>query len=191
MSDIDIYEYDQDGNAMRYNTEEGSRENFHIADDAQAAWAMRKLLAFKKKIVENENAANAEYQRIDEWLNRVNSRFANDIEYFEAILMQYARVQRQSEGRKTIDTPYGVVKSRATQSKFKVEDPEEFIRWASINAPQLVNIKTTPNLTALKEFASPEETQTLGAVAMTIDGEIIPGVTVDPADVKFHVEVAL
>lgn len=191
MSEIDIYEYDQDGDVMRYNTEEGSREHFHIADDAQAAWAMRKLLAFKKKIVENENAANAEYQRIDDWLNRVNSRYASDIEYFEAILMQYARVQRQSEGRKTIDTPYGMVKSRATQSKFKVENSEEFIQWASINAPQLVYIKASPNLTALKEFASAEETQTLGAVAMTEDGEIIPGVAVEPANVNYTVEVAL
>ena len=191
MSEIDIYEYDQDGDVMRYNTEEGTRENFHITDDAQAAWAMRKLLAYKKKMVENENAANAEYQRINEWLNRVNSRYARDIEYFEAILTQYARVQRQSEGRKSIDTPYGMVKSRATQSKFKVEDPEEFIQWASINAPQLVYIKASPNLTALKEFASAEETQTLGAVAMTEDGEIIPGVTVEPANVNYTVEVAL
>lgn len=191
MSELDIYEYDQDGDVMRYNTEEGSREHFHIADDAQAAWAMRKLLGYKKKMLENENAANAEYQRIDEWLDRANSRYAKHIEYFEAILTQYARVQRQSEGRKTIDTPYGMVKSRSTQSKFKVEDPEEFIQWASINAPQLVHIKASPNLTALKDFASAEETQTLGPVAMTEDGEIIPGIAVEPANVNYTVEVAL
>ena len=164
--------------------------NFQVTDDSQAAWAMRKLLSLKKKMMENENIAQTEHARMDEWLIRVNGRFESDVAYFEAILTQYARNQRQNEGRKTIDTPYGVVKSRATQSKFKVDDVDEFLQWASINAPQLVNMKAIPNLTALKEFASAEETQTLGAVAMTIDGEIIPGVSVDPANINFTVEVA-
>lgn len=164
--------------------------NFQVTDDLQAAWAMRKLLSLKNKMTENEEIAQTEHARMDEWLIRVNGRFECDVLYFEALLTQYARNQRQAEGRKTIDTPYGVIKSRATQSKFKVEDAEQFLQWATINAPQLINIKTSPNLTALKDFASQEETQTLGPVAMTIDGEIIPGVTVDPADINFTVEVA-
>jgi hypothetical protein len=170
--------------------EERDLINFQITDDGQAAWAMRKLLSLKNKMLENEEIAKAEQDRINSWLIRVNGRFDADVSYFEAILTQYARNQRNNEGRKTIDTPYGVVKSRATQSKFKVENVDEFLQWASINAPQLVNIKASPNLTALKDYASAEETQTLGAVAMTSDGEIIPGVTVDPANINFTVEVA-
>ena len=184
-----LQDYDLEENPM--TVEERELINFQITDDGQAAWAMRKLLSLKNKVRENEEIAKADQERINSWLVRVNGRFDADVSYFEAILTQYARNQRNDEGRKTIDTPYGVVKSRATQSKFKVEDPEQFLQWASINAPQLVNIKASPNLTALKEFASAEETQTLGAVAMTIDGEIIPGVTVDPANINFTVEVAL
>lgn len=165
-------------------------ESFVVKDDAEAAWAMRKLLNLKSKMSENEDIAKAEQARIENWLLRVNGRFETDVSYFEAILTQYARTQRQNDGRKTIDTPYGTIKSRATQSKFKVEDIEVFLQWASINAPELVNIKTSPNLVALKDFASVEETQTLGSVAMTIDGEIIPGVSVDPANINFTVEVA-
>ncbi len=172
------------------SVEERELINFQITDDGQAAWAMRKLLSLKNKMRENEEIAQAEQDRINSWLIRVNGRFDADVSYFEAILTQYARSQRQNEGRKTIDTPYGVVKSRATQSKFKVENVDEFLQWASINAPQLVNIKASPNLTALKDYASAEETHTLGSVAMNADGEIIPGVTVDPANINFTVEVA-
>lgn len=181
----DINDYDDDGDIVVRDM-----ESFTVKDDAEAAWAMRKLLNLKSKMMQNEEIATAEQARIDSWLIRVNGRFEADISYFEAILTQYARTQRQNEGRKTIDTPYGTVKSRATQSKFKVEDLEQFLQWASINAPELVNIKTSPNMTALKDFASIEETQTLGSVAMTIDGEIIPGVSVDPANINFTVEVA-
>jgi len=190
MNDLDPIEFDQEGDPMISNTDLTGREHFQIMDDAQASWAMRKLLAFRSKMAENEAAAQAEHHRIDEWLTRVNGRFDSDVEYFEAILTQYARAQRDSENRKTIDTPYGVVKSRATQQKFRVEDTESFFSWAHLNAPQLITVKESPNLTALKDFASAENTQTLGAVAMTTDGEIIPGVTVEPGDVNYTVEVA-
>jgi hypothetical protein len=180
-----INDYDDDGETVVRDM-----LRFTVKDDAEASWAMRKLLNIKSKMLENEEMAKAERARIDNWLVRVNGRFETEVSYFEAILTQYARTQRQNEGRKTIDTPYGTVKSRATHSKFKVENVEEFLQWASINAPELVNIKTSPNLAALKDFASIEETQTLGSVAMTIDGEIIPGVIVDPADINFTVEVA-
>ena len=183
-----IQDFDLD--ADHVTTEDREQNNFQVTDDAQAAWAMRKLLSLKKKMIENENIAQREHARMDEWLIRVNGRFESDVSYFEAILTQYARNQRQNEGRKTIDTPYGVVKSRATQSKFKVDNVDEFLQWAAIFAPHLINVKTSPNLTALKDFASQEETHTLGSVAMTIDGEIIPGVTVEPADINFTVEVA-
>ena len=181
---VSIKEYDF------IEVDDAELESFVVKDDAEAAWAMRKLLSLKSKMSENEDIAKAEQERIENWLLRVNGRFETDVSYFEAILTQYARTQRQNDGRKTIDTPYGTIKSRATQSKFKVDDIEVFLQWASINAPELVNIKTSPNLVALKDFASIEETQTLGSVAMTIDGEIIPGVSVDPANINFTVEVA-
>jgi hypothetical protein len=186
---IQIHEFDPDGHPMTVNTDMTGREHFQITNDDQAQWAMRKLLSYKKKIDENKSIAEAEHYRIDEWVTRVNGSFTNDVAYFEAILTHYARSQRESEDRKTIDTPYGVVKSRATQQKFRVDDAEQFFTWAHQNAPQLISIKESPNLLALKEYATAEETKTLGPVAVTTDGEIIPGVSVEPADVNYTVEV--
>lgn len=188
MSQVTIHEFDQDGDVTRYEAEE--RERFEIKDDAQAAWAMRKLLSLRKKMAENEAIADAERTRIDAWLQHANGKFDGDVAYFEAILTRYAQQQRASEDRKSIETPYGVVKSRATQDKFKVTDEDEFFKWAEENLPDAIVIKRSPSLTALNKAVTVESTDTLGLVAMSEHGEIIPGVAVEPGGVNYTVEVA-
>jgi len=164
------------------------REHFKIVDDAQAAWAMRKLLGYQKKIEENKTIAEAELQRIDAWLDHVNSKFDSDIGYFEAILVQYARNERVVSDRKTIETPYGKVKSRQTQPKYTI-DETEFLPWAKVHRPEWVQTFEKPVLAEIKKQTEIEHTTTLGPIAMTPDGEIVPGVRVDPAAINFTVEV--
>jgi len=182
MSEQDIHEFD---------TEEApDRERFEIKDDEQAAWAMRKLLAFRKKMAENEAIADAERTRIDAWLHHVNEKFAPDVAYFEAILTRYAQQQRAADDRKSIETPYGVVKSRSTQAKFKVIDEDTFFKWAEENLPDAIAVKRSPALTALKKAVSVESTETLGLVAMSEHGEIVPGVAVEAGGINYSVEVS-
>lgn len=181
MTEVDIHEFDVD--------EQPDRERFEVTDDSQAAWAMRKLLSIRKRIAENEAIADAERTRIDEWVHQANSKFQPDVAYFEALLTRYAQQQRASDDRKSIETPYGVVKSRATQDKFKVVDEDEFFKWADENLPDAVVLKRSPSLTALKKAVTVESTDTLGLVAMSEHGEIIPGVTVEPGGVNYTVEV--
>lgn len=166
------------------------REHFEVEDDAQAAWAMRKLLSVRAKMAENEKIAEAERVRIDSWLHYANAKYEGDVTYFESLLTRYAAKQRDVEGRKTIDTPYGSVKSRATQPKVKVLDDDEFLKWATDSLPQAVQIKASPLVGVLKEHVTIEHTETLGWVAMTEAGEIVPGVVAEPAGVNFSVEVS-
>lgn len=182
---IDVLDFDTEA-AMP--SEE--RDRFQIEDDAQAAWAMRKLLSLRAKITENEKIAEAERVRIDSWLHYANAKYDGDVSYFESLLTQYAIKQREAEGRKTIDTPYGAVKSRATQPKVKVLDDDEFLKWATDSLPQAVQIKATPIVSVLKEHVTIEHTDTLGWVAMTESGEIVPGVSAEPAGVNYSVEVS-
>jgi hypothetical protein len=191
MSTESAVEYDfEDNNLPDVSVASEERERFHIIDDAQAAWAMRKLLALRSKVDENTAIADQEVNRIQEWLHRVNGKFDSDITYFEAILKIYAQKQRESDGRKTIETPYGVVKSRATSDKFRVVDEEAFFAWAEANLPDAIAVKRSPSLTVLKEKALAEHTDTLGMIAMTTDGEIIPGVDVEAGGINFTIEVS-
>lgn len=164
-------------------------EGFQIEDDASAAWAMRKLLHAEQERQKNVEVGEAEHQRIDAWLERVNSKFNRDIEFFEGLLRVYA-VKQRAEGRKTIDTPYGSVKSRQTQAKFQVHDVDQFLSWADKNCPDAITVKVSPSVSALKGLVSVEHTDTLGWVAMMDTGEIVPGVSVEPADVSYTVEVS-
>lgn len=178
IHDFDEHEYDDPA------------DSFRIENDEQAAWAMRKLLAARIRHDDNERIADAERQRIDHWIEYVNAKHDRDIAYFEGILVEYASRQRAAEDRKSIDTPYGVVKSRAGQPKINVLDADEFIQWAKQGHEDLLTVKVSPSLAAIKALAEIEVTDTLGVVAITPDGEIIPGLDIQPAAVNYTVEVS-
>jgi hypothetical protein len=186
MSEIPLIEYDADDAPTRDIAED--RESFRIQDDQQAAWAMRKRAQYRAKMSENMDVAEAEMHRITEWLVRVNESVEKNAQYFEALLIDYARRQRQTDNRKTIDTPYGRVKSRALQVKYEVFDVDEFVNWAQQHRPELISVKISPDLRALKDAVTPEDTPTMGRVAVTEGGEVIPGVTFEPANVSFTFE---
>lgn len=187
MTMDEIHDFDEDGDPTRYAAED---EAFTIQDDAQAAWAMRKALAAQIRIDANNRIAEAERGRIDTWQASVNARSNRDLAYFQGLLIRYASEQRVVEGRKTIDTPYGVVKSRQGTATISVSDPDEFIAWARQGHENLLNVKVTPALRELKAFAEIESTPTLGVIAISKDGEVIPGVQVDPGSITYTVEVS-
>ena len=165
------------------------REQFRIKDDAEAIWAMRKAKHFLDQIHANGKLADVERIRIDEWEERVNTRLGAEFDYFQAILIRYGREQRDAEGRKSIDTPFGVVKSRQGQPKWEV-DSDEFIAWARENSPDLVRVKEEPALAEMKKRFEISETATLGVVAVSEDGQIVPGIRVTPVGISYTVEVS-
>ena len=177
MSEPNIHEFDATEAVI-------DRERFKIEGDKQAAWAMRKLLALKDKAAENAAIADDERTRIDLWLESVNGKFDSDIAYFTAILVEYATSQRAEADRKTIETPYGSVKSRIGQPKY-IYEQNELIEWAAKSQPDLVRVKQEVDLTALKRLATTPE----GSV-ITEDGEIVPTVFVSPASINYTVEVS-
>lgn len=165
------------------------REQFKIKDDGEAIWAMRKAKHYRDQIAVNCALAEAERVRINEWEERVNTRLGAEFDYFSAILIRYGREQRDGQGRKSIDTPFGVVKSRQGQPKWEV-DSDEFITWARENSPDLVRVKEEPALAEMKKRFEIADTATLGVVAVSEDGQIVPGVHITPVGVSYSVEVA-
>jgi len=109
-----------------------------------------------------------------------------DMDYFEAILKEYAISQR-SEGRKTISTPYGSVKSRAGQPKWTVTDAEDFLSWARRNNRiDLIRVREDADLTRIKATLD-----ITGASVFDPDtGEVVPGITVADSQTSFTVEVS-
>lgn len=150
------------------------KEAFTVDDDAKADWALRRLSSIRGKQNANTKLAEAEIQRVTEWLSKVNTDLENDARYFEAILTPYALLQR-SEGRKSVVLPHGILKTTAGRAKVEIEDLETFLKWAEANKPELLRVKKEPDKTALNELIT-EENQVIST-----DGEIIPAVKVLPA----------
>jgi phage host-nuclease inhibitor protein Gam len=172
-------------NDFEIEEREELKESFRIIDDAGAVWAMRKLAVQQEQIQTNYDIAERENARIDRWLNKVNAKPQQSADYFTAILIEYARSQRAESGRKSIQLPHGVVKSRVTNSKIKVEDVELFIKWAETNSLEdLVRIKKEP---AVSDFKTVFEISGDKAVHVAT-GEIVEGVIIAPESINFSVE---
>ncbi len=189
MDTQEILDFDDDPIWPSIVEAEQQGEGFRISNDDEATWAMRKLLMYRKQEAEITKTAESEHQRIASWQERRMGIIDRRIDFFENILRQYASEQRTAEDRKTIDTPYGVIKSRQGQAKFVIHSKDEFLAWAETH-PEAVLYETVrkPLLSALNERATVEVTPTLGPVCV-YEGEIVPGVFVEPASVNYRIEV--
>ena len=188
MTDVPLDEYERDVDPLPGEADD--RERFTVDNDRKATWAVRKLTMYQQRIVQAQQIADDEMARIQEWLDRQLNRDANDIAYFEALLTRYALAQRSDHDRKSVDTPYGIVKTRVGQPKYTVFDAEAFFAWARSSRPDFIRVKEDVDLAALKGASTLENTPTLGLVAVTDDGEIVPGVQVAPAQITVKVEAA-
>lgn len=171
---IDVMDWDEP------DTGSEDRERFRIESDSQAVWAMRKLAAAKARLHDIALIAESEIARIQHWAEQQSREPMRDTAYFEGILVEYGMAQRV-EGRKTVSTPYGAIKSRTGQPKYTFTDKDEFLAWARVHRPGWVAVKEEPALSVIRsETEGPVDAET---------GEIIPGLSVDPASVSFSVEV--
>lgn len=168
----------------QYDTEietDEQRERFRVHDDQAAAWAMRRLFSIENKIGEYQRIADAERTRIEDWLTEVNSPLAKSRDYFVGLLMDYARRQRDEDGRKSIPLPHGKITSRSTQPKWHVRE-DEVLPWARQTHPDVIAVKESLSLTAMKD-----RFQVVEGRVIDENGEVVPGIIVDPAGISFTV----
>ena len=158
---------------------EEAKQRFRVEDDGAAAWAMRKLRTIRSKQAENAQLYADELARLNLWLDEVNKPLDNDANYFESLLNDYAIRCRDNsdDGRKSLNLPTGKVTTRLGGPRWEV-DSEPFLAWAKTNQPDLIRIKEEPNIQALKEFTVKDD------VAITSDGEVIPGVRISYPEVS-------
>lgn len=172
---IDVLAWDE-------GPQEQDRERFRVTNDEQATWAMRKATAARTRLDEITRIAEGEIERIKEWAEHESREPMRDLDYFEHLLTQYGAEQRE-QGRKTISTPYGSVKSRIGQSRYVFSDKQQFIEWARQHRPDWIAVKEEPSLSALHDA-------NVLASADPDTGEVIPGLEVEPPKVTFKVEVS-
>lgn len=159
-------------------------DRFRITNLEQANWALRKIRAFKKQMEENEQLAKAEIERIQEWLQKENEKAQRSIQFFEYLLGEYLAEERKKDPKFRLSTPYGKATFRKQQPKW-IYDDEILLRWLKQNNMQsYIRIKEEVNKADLKKVL-----KVAGDKAVTEDGEIVEGITIQEQPEKLVVEV--
>lgn len=181
MNLLEMYEIEE------VEKQEG-KPRFEITDLNSLNWAFRKLKAYKAKEREIEEVARAERERIDAWEAEEKKKIQDSIEFFESLIFQYhAKVMDQDPKAKTLSTPYGKSRARAIKPQPKKVD-EKVILEHVVNNGLNDYIKPGLNWAELKKNIQIAD---LGGKLVAVDenGQEIPGVIVEPEQIKFSVEV--
>lgn len=162
------------------------KEAFVVDDLSKATWAMRQLRGIVVQIEANVAIAEAEKERIERWQESVNKSLLNDRLYFETLLTNYLRMERQEDpDKKTISTPYGKITSRTTQPKWEVE--EQLTDWLLNHNDTLIRVKYEVDKAELKKTYDIVGTNAIDPKT----GEVVPHISITPSDINYKVEVEL
>lgn len=167
--------------------DEGDPERWRVTDQRRADWAMERVRQLRAEIAENELRAGEQRDRIERWLERVNSTANRQAEFFEGLLMEWhaAELGRDPK-RKTIHLPAGTLKARARQNSWEIDDEAALLAFLQANAPELVRTKHEVAKGDMKKRYSGNA----AGHVITPDGEVVPGVRIEPGGVSFSVVVA-
>lgn len=161
---------------------------FEITDINSLNWVFRKISAIKEKEAEIKSLADAEKQRITDWENQELLAIHSNLNYFESLISQYHAKQLESDPKaKTISTPYGKSKSRATKPQPKQVDKEALLAHVK-EAGMTEFIKEEVKWGDLKKSLHIHEVDG-NPVVIDDNGQVIPGVGIEPAAITFKVEV--
>lgn len=162
-------------------------EAWSIATDDDAAWASRKIATAQAEIDRINAWADREHKRIDDIVEREVRGPLNTIDFMKAHLHSwFNKLLANGRRTKSIDLPGGRFSVRTIPSQAKVDDQTQFLAWAKQNAPELVRVKETVDLTELKKRFEVDGQYVID----TLTGEFVPHVIVEPEreNASFKVE---
>jgi len=162
------------------------RERFVVDGPKTADWCLRKIARARARQAEHAALANAEVERIRAWQQEEDAKLGHGIDFFSAMLISYHRqVMAVEPDRKTIRLPAGRLVARKLPAAWTFTD--DFTAWAQATEHRagLVRVTVEPDKAEVKRRLA-----IVGAGVIDGDtGEYVPGVTVQPGDVRYSVEV--
>ncbi|PRS02418.1 hypothetical protein C6W24_00125 [Bacillus atrophaeus] len=166
----------------------GDNPQFEITDMNSLNWAFRKIAALKSQEKEIQALAATEKQRIEEWESRELNPVKDNLSFFENLVSVYHTKQLQADPKaKTLSTPYGKSKSRASKASPKEIDKDKVLQHVKA-AGMTEFIKESASWGDFKKTLAIKELEGK-PVVIDSNGQVVPGVEVQPETVSFKVEV--
>jgi hypothetical protein len=119
-------------------------------------------------------------ERIDRWEADTKVEHLRTLAWAEGHLTDWLRRLHEDDPKVlSVSLPSGAVRSRAGSPRWKI-NPFFFVPWALVNDPDMVRV--TPALAVIKSGLVRKDDQ-----AVTLEGEIVPGVSVSDGERTFTV----
>ena len=154
-------------------------DGFHVTDDKAAQWCMQKIME-----AETDRAMwKAHYEA---QMEKVNKAADESIAYFTGKLEEYFATvpHKATKTQESYTLPGGKLVLKQQQPKFETDD-DKLVSWLEANGRTgLVKIKKSADWATLKKSLN-----FVGENAVTVDGEIVPGVKVEQRPNVFKVEM--
>lgn len=197
MTEMQKFEMSLD--AVEFGKPETELEEFFIADDSAAGWAMRKIQkidAEKKRMLDQIEERIQQFTAAMELkANEVKRKADNEREYFERLLAVYfanlpaSSIKKTKAGRASYDLPEGKLMITAPKREYMHDDVRLLDVLKNNDMGEYIRRKETPDWAAIKKTIRVDEA---GNVAMVnLMGEIIETDAISVVEVpgEFRVEV--
>jgi len=167
----------------KLQTFEKQDEKFEVNSLGSANWCLKKIKVAEDKKTELKQFIADEKAKLDLFFTETVKDYDDKIEYFSYLLEPYIAETLKDEKKKSVKLPVGVVGFRASQPKIE-RDEEKLLAWVKANKANCVKTVESVSWSDLKT-----ELKFEGKQAVTTDGEVVPGITVEEQEAKFYVKV--
>lgn len=148
-------------------------------DEESIVRALGRLARIRRRVEQDRTLAEAQIAHTRGWLDERLATHDRAARWHEEMLARYhaARLDRDPRA-KTLRYPTGTLRARKAGGGVTVTDEAAFLAWAP---DDLVRVTRRPALSAIRKATVPGP----DGVAVTADGEPVPGVVLDPERVSF------
>lgn len=166
-----------------------------LPDTASVNRMLGRLAHVRRRAATDAEVAHAQIDQVQAWATGRAEMHQRQEAWLLATLRRYHEAVLALGGTKTLDLPNGTLRARAGQPQWEI-DAEAFVPWAlALKADELLRVKIDPSKAAIKEAfeVGPLVSAVDGAPfdhhpALTPDGEIVPGITIAPAETNYSAD---
>lgn len=197
MTEMQKFEMSLD--AVEFGKPETEMEEFFLANDSAAGWAMRKIQkidAEKKRMLDQIEERIQQFTAAMEFkANEVKRKADNEREYFERLLAVYfanlpaSSIKKTKAGRASYDLPEGKLMITAPKREYLHDDVRLLDVLKNNDMGEYIRRKETPDWAAIKKTIRVDEAGNVAIVSLM--GEIIETDAISVVEVpgEFRVEV--
>lgn len=161
-------------------------DGFKVDNEKKASWALRKINQLQKEIEANNEMADEEIHKVEQWRTKQNKQAIDSIEHLTSLLNGYAITQKEQDPKFTSSsTPNGRYGFRKQQPEWIYDEETLLEHLDKEGKKELIRVKREVNKSEVKK----KYEVTGENVVDPSTGEIVKGIKINHREDNFYVRV--